>query len=119
MSTVIEHDAGNVYRLEIHGLLRKADLAGCEDTLASEMARVGPVRLLIVLTGFEGWEPHTDWNDLTFYVRHGDAIERIAIVGDERWRNEALMFAAADLRKGPVEFFTPQASAAARAWLSA
>ena len=50
---------------------------------------------------------------------HGDAIERMAIVGDERWRGESLMFAAADLRKGPVEFFAAAAAADARRWLAA
>ena len=119
MSTVLEHERANVYRLEIHGLLRKPDLTRCEETLVREMIRVGPVRLLIVLDAFEGWEPRSDWNDLSFYVKHGDDIERIAIVGDERWRSEALMFTAADLRKGPVEFFSSDAGDAARAWLSA
>ena len=38
-------------------------------------------------------------NDLTFYVKHGEAIERIAIVGDEKWRTESLMFAGC----GPAE----------------
>ena len=77
----------------------------------------GTVRLLVRLEAFEGWEPDPRWNDLSFYVIHGDALERIAIVGDERWRGEALMFAAADLRKGPVEFFTPDLEPEARAWL--
>ena len=86
--------------------------------LAGEIGRIGPVRLLFVLDGFEGWEPHADWNDLTFYVKHGDGIERIAIVGHERWRSEALMFAAADLRRAPVEFFPEEGAANARAWLS-
>ena len=39
--------------------------------------------------------------------------------GDERWRDEALMFAAADIRKAPVTFFAPAALDEARAWLSA
>jgi hypothetical protein len=72
-----------------------------------------------VLKAFEGWESNEDWNNLAFYVQHGDAIERIAIVGQERWRDLALMFAAADLRKGPVEFFPETSLAQARAWLSA
>ena len=48
-------------------------------------------------------------------------IDRIAIVGDERWRSEALMFAGADLRRAPVEYFAGSSSedGAARAWLTA
>jgi hypothetical protein len=114
-------EGDNVFRIDVHGLLRKADFERSQERLVTEMNRVGPVRLLFVLDRFEGWEPGDNWSDLTFYVTHGDRIERIAIVGDERWRGGAMMFAAADLRKGPVEFFptAPTAIDAARSWLTA
>lgn len=118
MPIAVHHEGDNVYRLDVRGTLRKSDLDRCQDVLAGEIGRIGSVRLLFVLDGFEGWEPHADWNDLTFYVKHGDSIERIAIVGHERWRAEALMFAAADLRRAPVEFFPEEGAANARAWLS-
>jgi hypothetical protein len=118
MPVAMRHEHGNIYGLAVRGILRKADFERCEQMLAAEIERIGPVRLLVVLDGFAGWESPANWNDLTFYVKHGDSIERIAIVGDERWRSEALMFASADLRKGPVEFFTTAAVADARAWLA-
>ena len=119
MSIAMHHEGANVYRLEIRGILQKTDLERCQDALVVQMGRTGPVRLLFLLEGFEGWAPKDNWRDLSFYVTHGDTIERIAIVGDERWRSETLMFAGADLRKGPVEFFPGRAIAAARAWLAA
>jgi hypothetical protein len=114
------HEQSDVFRLDISGVLRKAELDRAQDALVTAMRGTGvhAARLLVVLDDFEGWETQAAWNDLTFYVQHGDAIARIAIVGDEQWRGHALMFAAADLRKGPVEFFPPDALAAARAWLS-
>ena len=108
----------NIYRLTISGTLRRSDLARCEEELAKEIERNGHVKLLCVLTSFEGWERTEDWNNMSFYLSHGDEIERIAIVGDEKWRSEALMFAAADLRKAPVEFFGEHLMAEARRWLS-
>ena len=84
-----------------------------------EMDRIGSIRLLFILKEFEGWQANPKWGDLTFYVKHGDTIERIAIVGDDRWRGEALMFASADLRRAPVEYFSETALAEARAWLAA
>ena len=117
MSLSVQHERDNIYRLEMSGVLRKADFEECEMVLASEMRRIGQVRLLFVLRDFEGWEPHTDWNDLTFYVKHGDHIERIAIVGADRWRSETMMFAAAGLRRAPVKFFSEDL-AGARTWLS-
>jgi SpoIIAA-like len=117
MPITLQHQGDNVYRLEVRGTLLKADLDRCQDELAGQMVRTGPVRVLFVLAGFTGWEKDANWSDLSFYMKHGDRIERIAIVGDERWRDEALMFAAAGLRKGPVEFFTEEADA--RKWLTA
>jgi hypothetical protein len=72
-----------------------------------------------VLHAFEGWDRHEGWNDNGFYFTHGDAITRIAIVGDEQWRDELMMFAAADLRRAPVEYFPESNLAQAREWLSA
>ena len=119
MPMTVRPERDNVYRVEVHGLLRTSEFEQCQGVLQVEIDRIGPVRLLFVLDAFEGWEPTDDWRDLSFYVTHGAAIERIAIVGDERWRSESLMFASADLRTGPVEFFTPEQLTGARDWLSA
>ncbi len=105
MPIALHHESDNTYRLDISGVLLRAEFRQCEAELTSELDRVGSAKLLCVLTAFEGWERHADWNDLAFYVKHGDAIERIAIVGDERWRDLTRMFASADLRRAPVEFF--------------
>ena len=118
MPMTMHHENANVFRLQISGTLRRADLDRCQDALVAEMDRLGPVRLLFDLQGFTGWEPKDDWSDLSFYVNHGARIERIALVGDERWRDETLMFAVADLRKAPVEFFPSHAAEDARAWLA-
>jgi hypothetical protein len=47
---------------------------------------------------------------------NGSDIEKIAIAGDDRWRDEALMFAGAGVRTGPVRYFGDSKSA--RAWLA-
>jgi hypothetical protein len=119
MSTTMRHEHDDIYRLEIRRLLRQTDLARAENALLAEITRVGPVKLLVVLNGFEGFERQGNWDHAAFYTKHGDSIARIAIVGPERWRTEMLMFSAAGFRKGPVEFFQENASAEALAWLSA
>jgi SpoIIAA-like len=121
MPATLHHERDNLYRLDVGGVLSKDDLDRVQEHLLKEMDRTGirTVRLLVVLEDFEGWDSRSsNWNDLTFYVKHGDRLERIAIVGNERWRDHALMFAAADLRRGPVEFFASDAMSDARAWLS-
>ena len=118
MPIELHHERDNVFRIELRAMLRQHEFEHCQQLVLHEVSRVGPVRLLFVLEGFEGWDSRDNWHDLTFFVRHGDSIERMAIVGDERWRDLALMFAAADLRRAPVEYFGAQDLVAARSWLS-
>lgn len=114
----MKREKDNIYLLEMWGQLRKSDLKTCEERLAGEINRVGPVKLLFNLTGFEGWEARSDWNDLSFYVKHGDSIQQIAIVGDDKWKSQAMMFAGAGLRKASVEYFPESELTQARTWLS-
>ena len=118
MPAILQHDRDNIFRIELSGALRKADLEDCQRRLIDEMNRVGPVKLLFVLDSFDGWEPGANWNDLSFYVTYGDRIERIAIVGPEKWRSQTLMFAGADLRRAPVAYFAGDAFPEARTWLA-
>ena len=119
MPIALHHERDNVYRMEISGLMRRADY----DQAEAEMKRLvdggATMKLLCVLQNFQGWEKQVDWSNLTFYMTHGDSIERIAIVGDDEWRSLTMMFAGADLRKAPVEFFPANEMAKARAWLGA
>ena len=118
MPIALEHERDNVYRLNVRGTLRRAELDRCQHSLVDEMQNRGPVRLLFILESFDGWDTTDSWSDLTFYVRYGNSIERIAIVGPERWRGETLMFAGADLRQAPVAYFVEGHLDAARAWLT-
>jgi hypothetical protein len=117
MPIAMRHESDNTYRLDISGVLLGAEFRQCEAELAAELERAGSAKLLCVLTAFEGWEQKADWTNLAFYVKYGDAIERIAIVGDEQWRDLTTIFASADLRRAPVQFFPERDLARARAWL--
>jgi hypothetical protein len=119
MPISLQNEGNHVFRLDLRGTLRQPELEQCQKRLIDDLQAGQAVRLLFVLNEFEGWEPDARWKDLSFYVRHGDSIERIAIVGPERWRSETLMFAGADLRRAPVVFFEEGALAEARAWLTA
>jgi SpoIIAA-like len=118
MPLSLHHEHDNLFRVDVRGVLHPRDFEQGQRELLEAMTRIDSVRLLFVLEAFDGWTPHDDWRDLGFYVKHGDRIDRIAIVGDERWRSEWLMFASADLRRAPVEYFAEGRLADARAWLS-
>ena len=114
----VHDDGGNLFRIELSGMVRKTDFEACELALKAHIERLGAVKVLVVLDRFGGWHPADRWGDLSFYVTHGENIQRMAIVGDERWRGEALMFAGADLRKAPVKFFPTPYATLAHTWLA-
>ena len=118
MSVSLRRERDNVYRLEVTGLLRERDFAEVQRIAAAEIRKNGNMRLLVVLDQFDGWEQGVEWRDLNFYVRYGDDIDRIAFVGDARWRSEAVMFVGADLRKAKVAYFRPSDADRAGVWLS-
>jgi hypothetical protein len=117
MPASIQHESGNLFRVRISGVLRQAELKDVQAVAAQEIVRVGKIKLLFVLDAFEGWERDADWGDLAFYAAHDKDIEKIAIVGEEKWRDHGLAFAGAGIRKAAVQFFPPAESARARAWL--
>jgi hypothetical protein len=114
----LHHDRGNIYRIDISGRLREEELKALQHAAAAEIRRGGRIRLLIILKDFEGWD-NAAGRDLGFYIRHGSDIERMAIVAEEKWRSEALMFAGAGLRSAPVAFFMMRDTLQAASWLAA
>ena len=43
--------------------------------------------------------------DVSFMMEEGKQIEKMAIVGDEKWRDDALAFTAKGFRPTAIEFF--------------
>jgi hypothetical protein len=119
MPAQLTHEHDDVYRLEVSGRLSSAELDTAGRALVEGMrsAAGGTVRLLVVLRDFDGWDPVSNWSNLTFYARHGDGIGRLALVGEEKWRDLSMMFSAAGLRKAAVEYFTQDAEDKAHEWL--
>jgi len=93
-------------------------LGAAQSALARNIDTGSKPRLLVILEGFEGWEPGADWNDLDFIFSHADKISKIAIVAEPRWETPALSFAGAWVRRAPVKFFPPNDFEQARSWLA-
>jgi len=51
-------------------------------------------------------------------MAEGQHIEKMAIVGDEKWRDDALAFTAKGFRPTAIEFFPASSLHEARTWLS-
>jgi len=111
--------SGKVLQIKVRGILKKADYDQIIQIAKVTIAREGKVRALVMLEGFQGWERHEDWGDISFMMEQGQHIEKMAIVGDEKWRDDALAFTAKGFRPTAIEFFTASRMNEARIWLNA
>lgn len=118
MPVTVESEGDGVYRVEASGTLLKSEMDELQAAAAQVIAHVGKVRVLFVLERFKGWERGADWGDMRFFETVGQKIERIAVVGEEKWRDPARMFLLADMRDAPVRFFLSGEIDQARGWLS-
>jgi hypothetical protein len=112
-------DSGNMLQAKVWGVLRKVDYDRMVQSAKESIAREQKIRALIFLEAFAGWERRADWGDVTFITEHSKDLETIAIVGDEKWKDDAFAFTGKGFRSSAVEFFTPSRVEEARAWLSA
>jgi hypothetical protein len=110
------HDG--ILSLVVSGQLTQKELAAIQAETARYITTAGRIRILVLAQDFAGWEKGGTWGDFSFQVVHDDDIERMAIVGDERWRDLTLLFTSQGLRPFPIEYFLPARIADARAWLA-
>ena len=118
MGATIKQEDNGLWVLRISGALRKEEMdavqaAGIEGLGPQENASV----LVIVEEDFRGWVGDEVWGDMTFFMEHGDRIEKMAIVGDPKWESRMLMFSGAGLRRTPVKYFSRDRIDQAREWL--
>jgi hypothetical protein len=118
MSAKLQLEDNDIMRVTIAGTLCKTELEEIQGDFTRELLEAGTNKVLIVLDKFEGWEAGADWGDSDFYFTHGDSIRKIGIVGDEKWRAEALIFAGAGVREASVRFFPTEEIDEAHTWLS-
>jgi len=119
MAAEISKVEGGVVTLRVSGRLTQGELAAVQAEAAGVIATAGRIRILVLAQDFAGWEKGGAWSDFSFQTAHDGDIERMAIVGDEQWRDLTLLFTSQGLRPFPIEYFTPLRLAEAKAWLAA
>ena len=110
---------GDVVCVRLSGVIHMADQRAIQE-VASELIEEGrKVRVLAITEDFLGWAQDEDWGDIGFLVEHGNDIVKMAIVGDERWKDDAFLYVGKGLRTTEIEFFPTAALKDAEAWVRA
>src|SRR5262245_4059308 len=118
MGAKVESAVDGVITVRITGKLTQPDLALMLKSAAATVPKEGRIRVLVIGEDFEGWERPENWSDTSFQAQYDSRIDRMAIVGDQKWEDLALLFAAKGFRKFPIEFFSLEDISEARAWLA-
>jgi|SRR5262245_26027036 len=113
-------DAGGpIISAKISGELGRSEVSQMQDAALDAIRRCGKISALFILDDFHGWKRETGWGDLTFMTEHDRDIARIAVVGEEQWRDLIFAFLAKGFRQAAVEYFLPADLAKARVWVRA
>lgn len=118
MPVTVQQEDNQCLVMRVSGVLKKSELEAAQAAVLKSWGPGTHAKILIVVENFGGWEKNPDWGDLSFYIEHGEKIEKIAVVGDPKWQTEVMMFLGAGIRPMPIQFFTPEQATQARLWLT-
>jgi CTP synthase (UTP-ammonia lyase) len=110
---------GAVLHIRIQGVMQLADHQAIQAVAKKLIAQGLKPRVLVTTVDFQGWQKGADWGDMSFLSDYGNDIVKMAIVGDEKWKDQVFMFVAKGLRKTAVEYFPANALTQAEAWVRA
>jgi SpoIIAA-like len=117
MLTMATDDAG-IVTIKAAGRLAKADYDRFVPEFEGIARTRGPLRLLIELDDFRGWDLPALWEELKFDVAHRRDMASVAIVGDKGWQKWVTLLSKPFFR-AHVRYFERDQAADARAWLMA
>ncbi|MGZ8218345.1 STAS/SEC14 domain-containing protein [Methylomagnum sp.] len=108
---------GDLVTVRIGGVMRLKEQQAVQRAAADIIGTRGKVRALVLAENFQGWSREDDWSDVGFLMEYGDAMAKLAIVGEERWKDDAFAFAGKGFRETEIEFFPTAALAEAELWV--
>lgn len=117
MSVTFTKESETLFVVQVKGIFTFEDLKEFENKARAEIDRSRKVKLLILAEQLSDWGKEGDWGDLTFMYEYDPYIEKIAVVADEKWRSQIIMFIGVGRRQASVGFFFSGEEKDARDWL--
>ena len=118
MSAEIVSNRGGILTVKVTGWLTPTELLVTQQTAADILRVHGGSRVLVAAEDFQGWEKGGDWGDMSGQMELDAYAQRIAIVGDRKWKDLTLLFTGKGVRHVAIEYFSPRDVEKARAWLA-
>src|SRR5688572_30412308 len=110
--------SGPIISAKVSGELDTSEVSEMQAAALDAMRRCGKISALFILENFNGWKRDESWGYISFMTVQDQNIAKIAVVGEEEWRDLIFAFLAKGFRQAAVEYFLPADLAKARAWLA-
>ncbi len=92
MFDIIDDTENGIVRVTCVGEIQSTDYGVSILPLENIIKTRQPIRLLLDWTRFSGWSEESESRSFWFRIRHRGAMERVAIVGESKWRSAATDF---------------------------
>jgi hypothetical protein len=87
MFELLPESGGNTIAVRVSGTLGDADYEAFLPRLEELIEEHGPLRMLVDMHSFEGWEDSSTWDDFAFGMKHCSDFERVALLADKIWED--------------------------------
>ena len=114
---LVEKNGGKLLEVAVNERLTHGDYERFIPEFERLVKQHGKIRVLFEMTDFHGWEGAALWDDFKFDIKHFSDIERLALVGDERWEKGMGVFCR-PFTTATIRYFDHSAIEQARNWLA-
>ena len=114
---LVEEDGGRTITVCVSGKLTKEDYNHFAPEFERLVQQHGKIRVLFDMTDFHGWEVDALWEDIKFDARHFRDIDRLAMVGENKWQSGMAAFCK-PFTTATIRYFDHADAAEAKLWLN-
>ncbi len=112
----LEENGGKLLVVHVSGKLAASDYEYFVPEFEKLVKQFGKLRILFDMNNFHGWEAGALWDDIKFDIKHFADIERLAILGENKWQHGMATFCK-PFTTAKVRYFDHAEAAEARKWL--
>jgi hypothetical protein len=117
MSLALQEKPGVKFlEVDLSGKLSTQDYERFKSEFKALLHSQRKVRLLVRMHDFHGWTAGALWEEIKFDFKHFSDIERIVLVGDQKWE-ENMSKLCKPFTRAEVRFFSPSQVNEAQLWL--
>lgn len=118
MSITLDTSHKHYVVVKIGDTIHRDEADAMKLNIVKHIAQHGHFRALVLIDdSFVGINEHSDWSDNDEDAVIQPHLKQLAIVGDAKWQDHALLFFLSGLLPAPIKFFPDAQLDLARAWL--